>query len=179
MSSSSAHPARRSILSGRQFSRMNLAALAAATTSLSGRLAGLASGDLTLTARMELKKRICWPRSRGGSGSMRVRDPVLQGLDFVSEGQDPGGRSAGRKCKSLQRRRGEFSCCCTAVRSAWMSPCFRAAMRNSKPPETWTSRGASTCARNPLQARVKHWRKKIPIRGAIPGLSAGLSTRPR
>jgi AsmA-like protein len=58
--------------------RANLTDLAAATVSLAGRFAGLASGDLRLAAhgvgRDDLLK------SLQGDGTLRVRDPLLNGL---------------------------------------------------------------------------------------------------
>lgn len=65
-----------------QVARTDLAALAAVAPSLAGRFAGLASGDLTLSARggsaADLSK------SLEGQGVLRIRDAVLRGFDFSS-----------------------------------------------------------------------------------------------
>jgi len=69
-----------------EFDRVNLASLASSTASLGGHFAGLASGELSLTARGVGKARLL--ESLAGQGDLRVRDAVLRGLDFPSVGQN-------------------------------------------------------------------------------------------
>jgi hypothetical protein len=64
-----------------EFDRTNLAALAATTPALEGRFAGVASGDLTLSARGSAKPDLA--ASLQGEGSWRIRDAVARGFDLA------------------------------------------------------------------------------------------------
>ncbi len=63
-----------------QFERVNLAALALATSSLEGRLAGMAAGEVTLSARGIGREQLL--ASLSGAGKLQARDALVRGIDF-------------------------------------------------------------------------------------------------
>ncbi len=69
-----------------QFERVNLKSLAGATATLKERFAGVASGELELTARGVGREALL--RSLEGRGTLRMRDAEMQGVDLHATAQD-------------------------------------------------------------------------------------------
>jgi hypothetical protein len=65
-----------------QFERVNLAALALATSSLEGRLAGMAAGEISLSARGIGREQLL--ASLSGAGKLQVRDALVRGIDLLN-----------------------------------------------------------------------------------------------
>jgi hypothetical protein len=63
-----------------EFERVNLAALAVATSSLDGRLAGMAAGEIALSARGIGREQLL--ASLAGEGKLQVRDALVRGIDL-------------------------------------------------------------------------------------------------
>jgi hypothetical protein len=75
-----------------EINRVNLGALAAATPLLAERLMGIASGDLTLTARGLEKHDLL--ASLAGEGALRARDAMVRGINFPSDNRSAGAAEA-------------------------------------------------------------------------------------